>query len=384
MEKIYFFGGIEMKFIDKLRYLASRDFSIEEYSEDEKELYRAAKAFLLSDEEQAESIAKKLFHMSANEEVKSIAVSIILNLLVWQERFDELSVYGIPRDPQEAAAISLYNIKETKATLTNSIDCLNLRPSEVGWAVITVDINGHETDLMLDTGAGITVINETTAKQCGVELIDITDEALDAQDAHGSRMVLPTALIDSFSIGASTFNNKLCMVIPDSALDFGEVKINGTIGWELIKQLKWVLDFKEKKAYISSPKSENVCRNMAYDSFPLVKVTIDGKQLSLGLDTGATATMFGKSMTYGIGGMKQSIVKSGAAGGYKEETCFIIPKLEITVNGENVLLQNLNLLTDNEKSKSGFFITCGILGIDIAKQNILTVDYFNRHLSVRK
>jgi len=190
-------------------------------------------------------------------------------------------------------------------------------------------------------------------------------------------------MIDSISIGGSKFTNKLCMVIPDSALDFGEVKIYGTIGWELIKHLKWAFDFTEGKVYVSSPKNENVFRNMAYDSYPLVRVSINGKQMNMGLDTGATATMFGKAMMNNFGEMARTTIKTGAAGGYRENDSFIIPELEINIGERSVNLINLNLLTENEHSKSGFFITPGVLGIDIARRNVLTVDYFNRHLSVR-
>jgi len=157
-----------MEFIKKLRYLSCDDLITAKCSEEERNLYHAAKAFLSSDEERAEDIAKKLFHSAAGEEVKDTAVSFMLNLLIWQDRFDELSLYGIPRNQSEAADISLYNVKATKAELTNNIDRLDLRPSEVGWAIITANINGCEIDLVVDTGAGITVINETTAKQCGV------------------------------------------------------------------------------------------------------------------------------------------------------------------------------------------------------------------------
>ena len=352
-------------------------------SEEEQELYRAAKAFLLSEEEQAEEYAKKLFHAATSEEVKDTAASLIFNLLMWQERFDEFSLYGIPRNQGEAAEISLYNVKDAKADLTNQIDCLDLWPSEVGWAIITVSINGYDIDLVVDTGAGITVINETTAKQCGVVLDGAVDEALEAQDAHNDKIVLPTATIDNISIGESKFSKKSCLVIPDSALDFGEVKMNGTVGWELIRQLKWVFDFGEGKVYVNSPKIENVTRNMAYDSYPLVRVLINGKQMNMGLNTGATSTMFGKSMVENISEMKQATVKTGAAGGYREDTCHKIPELEIGIGERTVRLENLSLLTDREHSSIGFFITPGILGIDIARRNILTIDYFNRHLSIQ-
>ena len=172
------------------------------------------------------------------------------------------------------------------------------------------------------------------------------------------------------------------MVIPDSALDFGDVKINGTIGWELIRQLKWEFNFEKQKVYISAPKKEDVCRNMAYDSFPLVRVSIDSKQQFMGLDTGANTTMFGKVMKDNFENLEQSSVTSGAASGYKDNNSLVIPELNIGIGEGKVLLKNLNLLTDDEKSKSGFFITPGILGMDIARHNILTIDYFNRHISV--
>jgi len=77
-------------------------------------------------------------------------------------------------------------------------------------------------------------------------------------------------------------------------------------------------------------------------------------------------------------------LKSGGAGGYRDEACLIIPEIEINIGEGITRLENLSLITDNEKSKSGFFITPGILGIDVARRNILTVDYFNRYVSIRK
>ena len=153
-------------FLEDLRYLASVDFSTANCSDEEKALYNAANAFLLSDEKQAEYIANKVFNTTINEEYKNIAVSLLLNILLWQNRFDELSLYGIPRNQGEAAAISLYNVKETKVNLSSKIDCLDLQPFEIELAIVTVNINGHDVDLMVDTGAGITVINETTVSKC--------------------------------------------------------------------------------------------------------------------------------------------------------------------------------------------------------------------------
>jgi len=372
-----------MTFFEKLRCLAQNDFSASAYSEEENELYLAAKAFLLSDEVQVEAIVKKLFK-TASDEIKSIAVSLIPNILMQQERFEALSEYDIPRNDGEAAAISLYNVKETRMDLTEGTDCLDLLPNEMGWAVVTVKINGHDINLMVDTGAGITVINETTANKCGVIRVNTVDKALEAQDANSNKIVLPTAMIDEISIGTSVFSNKICMVIPDNALDFGTAKINGTIGWELINKLKWVFNFKEKKVFVSKPKPENVCKNMSYDAFPMVRVEINNKQMYMGLDTGANATMFGKSMinNINVSNMAKSSIKVGAAGGYNDFDTFIIPDIKIKVGEGTAHLKKLYLLTDSEKSKSGFFITPGIIGMDIAQQGVLTLNYFNRHICI--
>jgi len=368
-----------MTFIEKIRYLANADFTVSSCDKEEKELYHAARAFLLSDEAEAEKIAKQLFKIATNADIKNIATSLILNLYTWQGRFDELAEYGIPRSPEEAVAIALYNVKNTTAKLTSKTDCLELIHSKVGWAIAVVNINGVDVELMIDTGAGITVINETTAKKCGIS----SNEAIESQDALGNKMSIPGAMIDKISIGESEFCNKMCMVIPDNAIDFGEVKINGTIGWELICQLKWEINFKENKAYVTAPKKENVLRNMAYDFFPLVRTTVNGQQVSLGLDTGATATKFGAIMKDSFGNIKQTSIKSGGAGGYREEEAFIIPKIELSFDETEIYMENISVSVEHECSKSGIFITPGILGIDIAKGRTLTIDYHNRHLAIK-
>jgi predicted aspartyl protease len=369
-----------MEFIEQLRYLPSAEFPKSDCTEEERKLYDAAKTFLASDEAQAEEIAKQLFQSTENEEVKSAAASLLFHLLVWQERFDEITDYGIPRNQEEAVAVSLFNTtKKMTAKLTDKTDCLELVPSSVGWAVATVNINGHNVDLMIDTGAGITVINESIANKCGV----VMDSGnVDSKDAIGNDLSLPTATLAQISIGNSKFINKRCMVIPDSALDFGEVKINGTIGWELIKQLKWVFDLAKGSAFVSAPKPSDVKRNMAYDAFPLVSVEIEGKKMTVGLDTGATTTRFGKSMSVEFPDTSKSTQQISGAGGSMEDSVCIVPKVNIAIDGGVVSLKDVSISENNECSKSGFFITPGILGIDIAKESVLTLDYFNRHISI--
>ena len=102
----------------------------------------------------------------------------------------------------------------------------------------------------------------------------------------------------------------------------------------------------------------------------------------MGLDTGGNMTKFGKVMTSNFDGLQKTTITSGAAGGSREEDCLIIPKMEINIGNGSVLLTNTKILKDMENTKSGFFVTPGILGIDIAQRSTLIIDYFNRYISV--
>jgi hypothetical protein len=166
-------------------------------------------------------------------------------------------------------------------------------------------------------------------------------------------------------------------------IDFGEHKINGTVGWELICKLKWVIDYRNKIAYISVPRKENVVNNMLCDYFPMTRAKINNKYFILGLDTGANKTRFGSIMKDYFKDFKQATVKTEGAGSFIEENTYIIPEVDIFLENALIKLEDLNLTLEDYCNKSQFYITPGILGNDIINGKALTIDFYNRLLSIQ-
>lgn len=253
--------------------------------------------------------------------------------------------------------------------------------------VIQVQINGHDIFLLIDTGFLITAVTESTAKRCG---ISVKENVLEAGSPLGSSATSQFANIDALNIAGNEFLNKSCMIIPDAALDFHESypdlpPIYGMIGWEIIRKLKWTIDFRNRRVLIESPKKQSITKNMCCDFFPMIRVKINNKNVVLGLDTGASITHFGKCIRPLFGGLEKTIKTSGGVGATQyEEEGSVIPELRLSVGETEIMLENTFAYDDREYSLSKTFLLPGVLGKDIAKNSLLIIDYENRSLAIER
>jgi len=369
-----------MDFITKVRHLTYNDFTVSDYSDDEKDLYHASKAFLASDEKQAEEIAKKIYLSTADMEIKNTVRHFLYCLLVRQERFSELPQFDIPNNTEEEIVISLLSSLDTTAKTTNNYDCLELLPHPFEQLFITVQINSVDVVMLIDTGCQLTTISETTAQKCN---ITANTDATDSYNTYGEKISVYIAPVNCLSIGKSTFYNSACTVVPDSMITIDDVTIDGILGWETISKLKWEFDMKQKKVIISAPKNADLIRNLVYDQFLMVTVNVDGKKMTMGMDTGASHTQFGTVLSDIFSDCEEENITTSGAGSSREERVYVIPRVSLSIGDGAVQLENVNMLADYESCASKFFITPGVLGFDIAKDKTMTIDWFNRHLSVR-
>lgn len=351
----------------------------------QQKLVDAARAFLSMDEKRAEEIAREIFAHEHDADTKNMAVSLLFALLLWQDRYDEMAPLGLPRDDDDSEAIMVYDpreliIKLSPATVEHKM------PQTIGnLPAVQVRINDVDVVLLIDTGAMISTVTESMAKRCALMA---GETALEADNPFGSSVTTQLAYANMLNIGGHEFIHKPFIVIPDAALDFHDQfpdlpPIFGTIGWEVIRKLKWTIDFKNRTVLIESPVHRRVAPNMCCDFFPMVRVEIDNKSMVLGLDTGATTTHFGMSMTSCFGGLAQTTKAGGGVGvAHCEEKGSAIPELLLLVEGTEIVLENAWVYSDREYSMSNTFILPGILGSDIAKNASLVIDYANRHLAV--
>lgn len=346
----------------------------------------AVKLFIDSDESQSEKLLRELLSTSDNGEIRTMALDILFALLVWQDRFDELEALGLPRNDQEAEQVELYDSRETEFLL--SPECTVVDMPETPWIqpFMTVQINGKSYHMMIDTGALITVVTKSVAEQCNLVL---EEKNVEVGIATEGVAVSQKALIGELMIGKSTIKHKQCLIMPDEALDFSSVggpQIDGIIGWEVIQRLYWEIDYQNRKVKVRGPRQADVTRNMCCDFYPMVKIVINGDETIItGFDTGATGSIFGKSLVGRFSGVEKTTheMKGIGQSGPGNYSGYKIPKLPIEIGGTRLTLLDAFIYDDREEyNHAQSLISGGNLGSDAAIGKVLVIDYQNRHLSI--
>ena len=162
------------------------------------------------------------------------------------------------------------------------------------------------------------------------------------------------------------------------------LKIDGIIGWPAIQNMKIEIDYKNKRTIIEKPvKIETEDRNLFWLGYPIVKLkTPDGINLNFGLDTGAN-----KTSTYNNILKKISIEKAydkkitrWSAGGFEKTETKIIPNLKLTLNGK---VLHFKVIRISLQKGIVFVKSDGRLGIDIAQNRSILIDYLNGRFELK-
>jgi len=363
------------------------DVSEEGMNPEQTKLYRTAKAFLDADEETAELLAKELFVETQDARIKDTAVSLLFTLLLWQGRFDEMETYGLPRNDDDAEQIAIYDTRDSEIVYSSELSEHDMPDYPLIQPILTVEINGVNIDLLIDTGALLTTISQSVAELCGVPVDGNTTEA---DGSAGNSFQVQLSNINEIKVGNLTYKNKQCIVIPDAALYFAGVneglQINGTIGWEIIKLLHWEIDYINRRVSLRKPQSKDVVKNMCCDFYPMTKITLDNNvDITVGLDTGATDSFFGKEA---IGLFPNAIESKRTPRGADatvgmEEAGYSLPELRFCHGDTEIKLNKAFMYKDRGYSYTKTFITPGTLGSDIASNGVLVIDYMNRRLDIK-
>jgi len=167
-----------------------------------------------------------------------------------------------------------------------------------GVPMIEVEINGIKKMFWIDTGAELTVLASDVAKKCGLSLDNNSKAELGTStDAKVSTW---PAIVDEMKIGDIKVQNHRVFVIDKKSLTFRLfkifklLKIDGIIGWNAIKNMKMVIDYKNLQTTITKPEiSQNNDRNFHFGTVPFITVKDEnGTDFQFFMDTGASSTNF--------------------------------------------------------------------------------------------
>jgi predicted aspartyl protease len=237
---------------------------------------------------------------------------------------DFATIAGISEDdPQTAGLAAAWGSSTGKEVVHFASDSFQipLYRSNTGNPIIDVVVNGIPFRFWLDTGAGVNVIASQVADAVGMQSVG---SSADIGTSTKKKVSAGPAFIDSLRIGElSVFNHPAVILRKQDLiirfLGIPLVRIDGIIGWPLLKQLDLAIDFPNEQLVIRKPRSQpKAGRPLGWFWQPIMQLrTADGCPLFLKLDTGAGATSFypGAHAKLGVQPSKSGKTMMGGAGG---------------------------------------------------------------------
>lgn len=284
-------------------------------------------------------------------------------------------------------SIAFLNKPKTAVVSLNSNKPANSEviPMEVirGMIYLEAELDGVKGLFILDTGAPTLIINRAQA----------TGKLADALSLHGDIQVVET-LVETFKLGQHRQDNIKALALDLSHLEKASgKKILGLVGHDVFENSVLLLDFDQKKIFLSSspqkrePSLHQPTASLTFDlhdHLPIVQVRIGGKLLRLGIDTGAASNLLDKRILDEQLEMKIDFVPNEQIQGLDRQVQ-IVQAAQIEVFGEDQLPfgKNKFLFTDLSflRAHTGCEID-GLLGSPFLSKADFTIDYPMKRIDI--
>lgn len=165
-----------------------------------------------------------------------------------------------------------------------------------GLITTEVQANTAPSDFVFDTGAGISCITESLAKQMGLTILP--DNNIKVMSFTGIENKVLIGVAPVLTIGTITIYNAVFLVYPDSAFTFanGAYVIHGIIGFPIIKELGTVTIAPDTLTFCKRITLEKKEKNLFIDQLrSVLMLKYKGKTLPFNFDSGARESTFNKS-----------------------------------------------------------------------------------------
>jgi hypothetical protein len=277
-------------------------------------------------------------------------------------------------------------VDEQTTIAPNKPISLPLVITPLGTPAIQVRINGKDYEFWLDTGSSMSVVSSTVAQDANIPFVSA--DTLRIRTFEGTAPV-KAGIIRRLEVGSIAFTNTPTIVMDAALMRLKSttegvtgqgVRVDGIIGWDIIRQFDIVLDYQARTITLRPPEHLGIIgtrfQNLAWVGKPLVQVrTKPGGTFQFTLDTGAQVTLLNGSIldklemvatTYG--GRVFGIARTGG------ETKRVVPKLNLNVGGQSVHLESILVYGP---AYSGLINCDGILGSDVAQFGKIRIDATN-------
>ena len=186
-------------------------------------------------------------------------------------------------------ATAVNNLPEMKV-MSLRPSTLHIQPKSI---FLPLQVNGHDAEFFFDTGAGISIIGESKAKQLGIpaEAVEGTLGDASGKGVSGLRIALAKDLV----VGGLHLQNVPFVVLSDTGEPWNTLSLNrrGIIGIPVLlamKSIRWKPTGSFELGFVGTGLNLSTCNVLFRNANPVIDVQASAKHLDFTLDTGAVTT----------------------------------------------------------------------------------------------
>jgi len=390
-----------MSYWEALAELHPADAVLAARTESEKEFAEALDNLMSGDIEMAERRLGVLRQTANDSIIRAGSRVVYTATLQYQEKWGRLSELK-KETPQRSflhdrASIELWadafsNIPPKKFAFRSSQSRVLMSMSAVGTPLIPVKIAGKEYNFWLDTGSSLTMLASDVAHDLNIQ--PLVPDTLEIVTSTG-RVKAQPILVSQLQLGPLVVDNAPAMIVdetmmqmrePESMLIAKQVKIDGIIGFDIIRYLDLELDYGESVIKLRNPatsRPEND-RNMFWVGLPVVRMSSgDGLPLHFGLDTGAQVTFVTETLLDKLQ-VSPARVESRRVGGLGGEVSMrspVMPDVRVMVRGYPIIFRGAAVRAPVYQVLASLD---GVLGGDIWNSGIVRIDMTNGVFAIKR
>ena len=364
-------------------------------TEAEKEFATALQSLMEGDIQKAEQGFGRLRRTAGDSIIRAGSRVIYTATLQYQEKWETLA--ALRSEPSQSrsertdrASIELWATAfrgvppKTLDFRAQSVS-LPMSLSAVGTPLIPVRIQGRVYNFWLDTGSSMTMLASDVARD--LKITPLVPDTLEIVTSTG-RVTANPSLIPEMELGQLIVHNAPTMIVDEAMMRMREpkpidqgpqVKIDGIIGFDIIRLLDLEVDYGDAALHLRNParSARNSERNMFWVGLPVVRITsTDGIPLHFGLDTGAQLTFVTETLLDKLQ-LQAARVESRRVGGLGGEISLrapVLPDLRLLVRGFPILFRGAVVRAPVYQVLASLD---GVLGGDVWNSGVVRIDMTN-------
>ena len=371
-------------------------------TDSEKQFAEALMSLMAGDIDKAEQGFGQLRLTATDSIIRAGSRVIYTATLQYQEKWDVLAALkNEPSQPKadrtdkasiEWWAVAFRNVPPPTIAFRSQSVVMPMSVSPVGTPLVPVRISGKEYNFWLDTGSSMTMLASDVARD--LNIVPLLPDTLEIVTSTG-RVKAHPALLPQLMIGSVLVRNAPTMLVDESLMQMREhkplevsskVKIDGIIGFDIIRRLDLEVDYGEYRLRVRDPATSRreSDRNMFWVGLPVVRLTSgDGMPLHFGLDTGAQQTFVTETLLDKLQ-VQAARVESRRVGGLGGEISLraaVLPDMRLFVRNFPILFKSAVVRAPVYQVLASLD---GVLGGDVWNSGIVRIDMTNGIFSVRR